>query len=307
MSEGFQELLDAQHASDEVLKNMCSLGEGHYAPWAKDRVCAEDSPHSSLPLGAPTRSAAVWMLGHLVEHVQLHEMRWLDALLLLDSYCLHRPDALERSTLPALCAAITRLVKKLDEGEPTECLSNLHNYVSSLAQWLQKSGYPHLDTCVTPEDLNREEGEVLCALRWNIKLPTVQDWMTVLCARLNVFTCSGLRHLLTPLWQHNFQMARLLATRCPSTAAFGARRTAQGLLCLSLVSAHVLPPATFGLCELATPVWEGAAGGQQQCKQESLEFLLDGLQAATGVDISSLQADAHLVNETLLILRMSTN
>jgi len=244
----------------------------------------------------------MWMLGRLAERVHLAETHHLDAMLVLDMYCLHRPGALECTTLAALCAAITRLVKKAEDALPTEELASVPMEACRLAQWLQSSGYPHLETWVTHRDVNQQEHEVLTALGWNLKMPTVQDWLTVLFARLNVFTCSGLMHLLTPLQQYNFQFARLLAAHCPTTAACGANRIAQGLLCLGLVSAHILPADTFGLVELAAPAWEGAA---QQCRPESLAFLLDGLEAATGSDVATLRADTHLVNETLFILRSS--
>jgi len=82
-------------------------------------------------------------------------------------------------------------------------------------------------------------------------------------------------------------------------------RVAQGLLGLKPVCAHVLPAEVFGLTELATPPWGGAAAGQLQCRQESLEFLLDGREDATSSDMATLKADTQLVNETLCILRAS--
>lgn len=310
LSESLQEVLDDQAASDEVLAEMGRIEASALCVagcWSTEDPPEQDNV--SLPLGVPARSAAVWMLGHLVEHMGLQETRWLDTLLLLDLFCLHRPQALEENTWPALCTAIARIVRKLDDAEPTEALSNLHHKATSMAQWLQRSGYSQVETWVTMEDLRKHEEEVLTVMQWSLKLPTVQDWLTVLCARLNVFTRNAFMHFLTRLWTENFHLARLLATHCPTTSACGPRRLAHGLLCLGLVSARVLPAAAFGLSELAVPVWEGSASGQnqQQCKQESLEFLLDRLQATTGSDIDMLHADTHLVNETLLILRSSAN
>jgi hypothetical protein len=300
LGEKFQEVLDEQAASDEVLAHMATrerraLSVPGFAPPKSVEKC--------LPLSAPERTTAVWMLGNLLEYIQVPETRWLDAFLLLDIYCLKKPNALDCSSLGALCAAVARLVRKLDDAEPTDLVSKLHLKAGGLAQWMQKSCCPHLETQVTQERVQEQETAVLVTLGWNITMPTAQDWMTVFLARLNVFTCQGLMHLLTPLWQHNFQLARLLATHCPTTAVCGTQRVAQGLLCLSLVSAGVLPQDMFGLLELAAPVWNGVE--QQQCKPESLEFLLDGLQAATGSDLSTLRADTHLVNETLLALRLS--
>lgn len=300
-SEQIEDMLEERCVTDEILANM-RISEGKNM-WAAGRSSKEltTDVRAGLPLGAPARSAAVWMLGRLAEHVQLPETHHLDAMLVLDMYCLHRPDALDCSTLAALCAAITRLVKKNEDALPTEELASVPMEACRLAQWLQSSGYPHLETWVTHQNVNQQEHAVLTALGWNLKMPTVQDWLTVLFARLNVFTCSGLMHLLTPLQQYNFQFARLLAAHCPTTVACGANRIAQGLLCLGLVSAHILPADTFGLVELAWPA-EGAA---QQCRPESLAFLLDGLEAATGSDVATLRADTHLVNQTLLKMRAS--
>jgi len=310
LSESFQDVLDEQAASDDVLSDMLSVENNILLAASLAAGEVRDVDERSMPVGASSRNAAVWILAHLVEHVQLPEARWLDALLLLDVYCIHRPDALESPSLAALCAAVARLVKKFeDAGGHTvvEVMSTLHSKATCLAQWMQKSGYPHsgqMNTVVTPADLNLHENEILCALRWTIKLPTTQDWMTVFCARLNVFTCSGLKHLLTPMWQYNFQLAHMLATHCPTTETCGAHRVAQGLLCLSLVAAQVLPADAFCLTELAVPLPPaGTARREQQCKQESLEFLFDGLQAATGSDLSTLKVDTHLVNETLLALK----
>jgi len=240
--------------------------------------------------------------------VQLPETMLLDAMCIFDIYCLHRPEVPESASLPAVCTAITRLVKKMDDQIPQECISTLPCKASSLAQWLQRSACPHFEPWVTQEDLSWHEDDVLKALGWNIKLPTVHDWISVFCARLNVFTGSGLQHLLTLVIQNSFLLARVLATHCATNTAVGTRRVAQGLLCLNLICAHVLPAESVGLTELATPPWGGAAAGQQQqqqCRQESLEFLLDGLKEATRSDIATLKADTHLVNETLRILRAS--
>jgi len=301
-TEQIEDMLEEKCATDEILHNM-RISEGKNM-WAAGRSSKELSTdvEAGLPLGAPARSAAVWMLGRLAEHVQLPESHHLDAMLVLDMYCLHRPGALECTNLAALCAAITRLVKKTEDALPTEELASVPMEACRLAQWLHSSGYPHLETWITHQDVNQQEHAVLTALGWNLKMSTVQDWLTVVFARLNVFTRSRLVHLLTPLQQYNFQFARLLAAHCPTTAACGANRIAQGLLCLGLVSAHILPADTFGLVELAAPAWEGAA---QQCRPESLAFLLDGLEAATGSDVATLRADTHLVNETLFNLRSS--
>jgi len=305
LSEKMQDMLDDQAASDEVLASMRS-NEAN-ALWRAGMLVqtADKGSSETLPRADPSRNFAAWMFGHLVEHVGLPEPKWLDAMHIFDIYCLHRPEVPESASLPTVCTTITRLVKKFDTQNPEECIGTLPCKASSLAQWLQRSACPHFDAWVTLEDVNQYEDDILGALGWNIMLPTVQDWMIVLCARLNVFTCNGLKHLLTLVTQNSFLHARVLATHCPTNTAAGSHRVAQGLLCLNLICAHVLPAETFGITELATPPWGGAATGQPQCRQESLEFLLDGLEDATGSDIATLQADTHMVNETLLILRAS--
>jgi hypothetical protein len=301
MSEKVEDTLDDQCVSDEVMTNMRSSQAA--ALWRAGMPMDKDCEFfQGLPRAGPLRSSAAWMFGHLVEQVQLLEASWHDAMLIFDIYCLHRPEVADSASLPAVCAAITRLVKKLDDAEPKDYISALPGVASSLAQWLKQSACPQFEARVTQEDLARVEDDILRALGWNIKLPTVQDWMTVLCARLNIFTCNGLNHLLTPVLQNSILHSRVLTTHCTTTTT-GAHRLAQGLLCLNLISAQVLPADTFGLTELATGV---AAAGQPQCRQESLEFLLGGLEDATGSDISMLKADTHLVNETLLMLRTSS-
>jgi len=320
LTEKMQEMLDDACASDEVMSSMRSAEAN--ALWAAGLLMEVGckSPEAilalpqipdfpgfaeTLPQAPPTRSYAAWIFGHLIEHVELPEAHWLHAMLIFDMYCLQRPNAPESPSLPALCAAIVRLVKKFDDVVPKECVSTLPQKASNVAQWMVKTTCPHFETWVTSKELNEYEADILRTLGWNIKLHTVQDWMTLLCARLNVFTCNGLKKLLTPVLQMSFLHSRVIVAHCATTAMASTQRVAQGLLCLNLISAHVLPADTFGLTELALPAWGGAAGGQPQCKEESLAFLLDGLQDASGSDLATLKADTHLVNETLLLLRTS--
>jgi len=310
LREMIPDMLEEAAASDDVLAHMRSVESLLWrSKDLSEELKVEDlnvEAANALRQASPSRNFVAWMLGHFVEHLELPEEKWLHCMLVFDLYCHHRPEVPESSRLPAVCAAIARLIKKFDDQEPKESIASLPAKASGIAQWMQQSTCPHFDCWVSPDVLNEQENDLLLALRWNIKVFTVQDWMRLLEARLNVFTCNGLKHLLSPVVQHSFVYARLLAAHFATTAKNNGPRVARGLLCLNLIAARVLPADTFDLEELATPMCPATSATPKQCKPESLEFLLDGLQDASGADLETLKADTHMINATLLMLKANS-
>jgi hypothetical protein len=291
--------LDEQGASDERMVDLKAEEAKAFASSPSCSYFKED--YEDLAMGGTNRQAAMWLLANLVEYAGLPEVHLLKAGLFLDILCLRRPGALLNGSIPVLCVALVKIIKKVESSTPDSLLLSLSQYASCLVDRLQNGcgqANAHLDS----EDLRDHEAAILDALDWKLELPTTQDWITLTCKRLNVFMFGLLTPMLTPMLDRTLYLAKSIAVSCPASADFLPVRVGQGLLCLSLVSARVLPASAFnlGLSELACPFLDGKQDVKKTFKPESLEMVIQGLELATGSKQDALSEDARFVNMTLL-------
>jgi hypothetical protein len=292
--------LDEQGASDE---RMLDLKREEAKIFAKQPPLDyfEEDYVGVLALEGNNRVAAMWMLAHLVEYAGLPEAHLLKAGLLLDMYCLRKPGVLLHTSIPVLCVALVKIIMKVEDSTPSENLLGLATHASNLVHRLQQ-GCDQAFQPLSSRELVDQEAAILDALEWNIIMPTVQEWTELTSTRLNIFMFGLLAPMLTPMWDVSSYLAKTLALNCTTTDGFLPSRVAQGLLCISLVAARVLPASIFKLefSELACPYLDGRQDAKIAFKPESVEFVLQRLEMASGSDRNALREDALFVNETLL-------
>jgi hypothetical protein len=310
------EVQDALHEQGACDQRVASLAAADQRVLSKANNPQDDQEteyiveDSQLVRETEVRQIAMWMLGSLVNYARLPETHLLKAGLLLDVFCLRQAQVLSESSIAAVVVALVSIVTKFDTSENIAPQRTLIAHTQYLIGILRDSGCPRTYGDVSPAKVLAQEQDILSALHWSVDLPTVEDWVGLVCARLNVFMFRMLAPLLVPMQERSFFSARILAVNCTSTAEFSPRHVAQGLLCLNLVSARVLPADAFALgAELASPLWDlktGKGGHKSAFNPRSVELLLECLEKATGSDQASLKKDAHLVNEALLRLQKAS-
>jgi hypothetical protein len=283
---------------------------------------------------------------HLCDLAGLGPSAWFDAVLLLDAYRLKGSPSPEE--LSAACAAIVALLRKND-GTSQRWQTLFAREASQLANRLANLGFqarappgeasvPTSDeednqsdgeddqsnSEVSTEDILAQECRILAAVDWQVNLASVHKWLWTLCERFKVILRERLSPSLEWVFQQGLLSARAYLQRmdgaCVDVASnarppLPPQRVANGIFCLGLVSARLLPvealrPKDVGLEEWATlyakSQWQGAAG-TCALPHGHLNMMVEALQVTTRCCAAELQADSHAVAEVMTIIVAEKN
>jgi hypothetical protein len=305
-----QDKLDDICASDDLLEAWAEREEKMFSYVLNDLSLSANNDHG---VDRDARQKVLWFMGHFVKILQLSEKSWFDAVLLLDLYCLRSSSYVEVGDLPALCAAIVRLLKKFDNGVVPNNYE-LEACASHLAILLRQAGHTIDHHAVTAEEIDVRETSVLQVLRYQINMPSFFSWMSIYCARINILSRQMLMPVLSSIWQHSVELARAILLHQAVDPAVCTRRIVNGLLGIGFVAVRLLPPSSLDL--VGSSDFQGVFGSlldlasiPEVAAGEDLlpDSFLEMLQAVTCSTLESLCQSSKLVLEALRSISSQNN
>ncbi|CAK9099665.1 unnamed protein product [Durusdinium trenchii] len=246
----------------------------------EDRKCFESQGSKSLDKTA--RLGAVRCLAGAT----CSDSHWSKAVLLLDrysSYCASLPK------LPLTCAAIARIVAKLEIGGHYErdlfLTENSGGWMvaQDFATWVGMT-FGCTTEEITDSTLSKHEFEVLKALDWKVDWPCLEQWLHTISARFSVLTGAQNNEQLQMMMRSILISARaILTTEAP-------HKLSHGDLAMGLFGAHVLLEPLMG-----TPDELGEAGrSAATCPEWSKLFI--ALKPGGNADRASSEASSRLLD-----------
>jgi len=281
--------------------------------WAMREAKVLSSPCSSRswnghgvgqPLPPQVRGACLRFLHRLTDLVGMPADGWWSAVLLLDLYVLRAEPAPE--AVPAACAAVVSLLRKSDKASFRPQWSDFTLQASQLAQWLRSLRFPTRAE-VTISEILVQEKNIIEALDWQINCPSVHVWMSALRERFSILSNGAFTTLLDWVFQASLQCASMLVTSRPTTASLPPQRVANGLFCLNLVAASLVPLEALRPDKVGKTEWEmlfmesQGQGAVPHCgmPSEHQTKMVELLGLMTRCGPPSLQADAYEVAVTM--------
>lgn len=286
MSEDIQEKLEALGASNELV-----------VLWGqRDAVFAGAAEDNSLPAGV--REGALRHIENIAKRVGCQWIAVFECAALFDAYC-SRPGGASVEAVPSLCVAVVKIVRTVSDATAHIGGAELAEFATGVAQWLWSSGLTAQHTTVTEEEVFAREREVLDVVDWNMQIPTIESWASVLLARLNAITNGQYLQWMQWMWQtHLFHTMRLILFK-QAGPKFEPGHAACGLLGLALIAARLVPPETLKPDHLDVSEWnrlleKGQPQGRtEQCllSAEQSGLLLSQLPLVTGQNLETFRED----------------
>lgn len=307
LTEELIEALDAQHVPAELLGHLAAREERAYG---RPHESNEDD-NTALPTAA--RQMSVRFLARLVHVFAPSTGDWFASVALLDALSVQAPNGLNVEELPALCAAIVKMVKKIDSVEMrcfyTSMTPKVAQAASHLAQGLETLGYTTVP--VNAEELQKQEDWLLRTLQWRINLPSHESWLNIFCIRLNVLTSSILQPSIQWIKEQSTFVASALVMWQATTARLTPRRMVAGILSINIGRARLVPFEAFKPDNISSSQWEQLLADTQlegptaQCMLNDghAHYMLKALEAALDCTMEELQADAALVLSDVCSMR----
>mmetsp|Transcript_143736 Transcript_143736/g.253886 ORF Transcript_143736/g.253886 Transcript_143736/m.253886 type:complete len:390 (+) Transcript_143736:63-1232(+) len=319
--------LFARDETQDVLESHCA-GDEIIAVMEQREELSKLGPDQDLGMPAGVRRVTAWLMAYLMTNLKLSDRAWFDAVTLMDDYSQrvggggNGVPAISFNEVPALCVAIVRLVKKIEDAEaPSQHDEYVYKeFIQYLAKWLQTLGYDvegweNVST-------NVQEQHVLMTTK--LCLQTVESWLLVFCTRLNVVAQRAVmqkenvrwQDTINKLWQQGIGFARLVLLNRATNGELRPRRLAQGLLAIGLIISKLLPVQAMNF-EVGSAEWEWfeaqtppqSKEGEEQMifMMHQHEFLLELMQVATGTDLDELIQDCWHILQVLSSLKLAVS
>jgi len=148
--------------------------------------------------------------------------------------------------LPAQCAAVVSIVRKMDTSEFRSWLPMIAEHATQLAKSLNQMDTTVPDV-VSEASISYQERQVLGALDWQVEPATCETWISAFCARFNIVEDGSLHPSIQWVWQTSISYAYRICMWQPASRSLSPRCLAQGTFCISAVLAHLV------LCENLRP------------------------------------------------------
>lgn len=278
--------MEAATASTEMLA-MYTAREEHAL------ACQGDTRTVSIPLDV--RRMAIQFLSKLALGVGSD---WFNAATLFNASC--GAAGVGMHLLPARCVAVARLILKMNEVSKLISQAQLAElFVLNLKEEGFEAPYE-----VTERAILEQEHLILEALDWQIALPSVKSWLSIIAVRFNVLTQDRYAKLLDWAWDHIMRIALILVALGPvgksSSSSSGRHTRAQhlavGAFGMGLMTARLLPSEALRSSICCPIEWEKLLAGsnlvpQTTCKLSEcgIQNILDAFQLATMSDLPELQ------------------
>jgi len=251
-----------------------------------------------LPLAV--RHAVLRFMQHLVEKVvRLELSSWFDAVLIFD-LC-YQKGKIAQEAIPVTCVAIVAMLRKADTAQELVDMTGMAFEASTLAEYLGSLGL-HMGAEVSARDVVEREQELLQILEWRINFTSVQKWLRSTCDRFNIISRGGLAQSLEWVFQQGTSSAASYLQGVSSCERWRPQQMANGLFCIGLIAARLLPLESMRPTEVAPQEWEelfASSQGRQGPVQaaylpaEHLQHMFHTLQVTTGCNIAQLRSDCY--------------
>lgn len=300
--EDTQDILEVHCASDELLD-----------VWDEKEQRATLEKQSCHALPEDVRRVVVGHLAYLLTNLGMNERAWFDAVTVFDAYCgragsgTKEAPAIRLSDVPALCVAIAKVMRKLDNSEDYSPREEyiFKEFLKHVAQWLEALDYDFAGWELV--STNVQEHRILKATA--LCLPNVETWLLAMCTRINVIAQRVLiqtlnarwQQAMNGVWQRGIRLAQNFLLHRTATADIKPRQLAQGLLALGLTTSRLLPVEAMHLDGLSAPEWEWLQRETERSDPIATfvmhqdEFMMELLQAATGTQMDLLIKDCQFV------------
>lgn len=294
LSDDVIEALDKRNASAERLAVLAEL----------DAILLQMADSSSTEiLPAAAWSAAIRFIRQLGDIVGLSHECMFSAILFLDLQC----KSGSVNSLPSTCTAIISLVAKASGSMGQLEMADLARQASQFAEWLRSMGHEDVEVDIMQEQVLAKEIELLQASTWRLQLPTVHSWASIIFMRFNVLTDLAFVSSVEWVWRQGLLYARMVVEMRRPSLEIRPRRLANGVLCLGLIAARLLPLEEICPEDISLGDFEAMC---TQCYPQNTvlscllpdthtALMLEVLQAAAGCSLSELRSDVGAVGLVL--------
>ena len=158
---------------------------------------------------------------------------------------------------------------------------------------------------MTAEAIRIHEQAVLQSLSWQINLPSVHTWLSMLRDRFNILSCRICSQSIDFAFASSTSIAGTLVMHNVVSTSMSPQRMANGLFCLTMVVVNLIPLEALrpvGLCtaegwtKLYIQNFAPSGGAVSMCKNSAhLGDMLRLIQAVAWSGLATLQGDSHAV------------
>lgn len=286
-SEEMLELLEAHNAHDELIH--------HYENIQKKAF----PPTTFHPLPVELRRATLRFMRFLADTIDLTPQAWFRAAVLLDAACLKKDGGLPIKDLPIAAAALVVLIKKEETADFNSYCFHLQEQIVQLRNYFRTLGYETEDEDITEDCIFRMELALMDLLRWQVNVPSIESWLSVFCTRLMLMCDPAVLPCLRWVWRFCTMHAEPFVLLGPAWPTLTPRSAAQGLLCVGVLAAGLVPLDSMSPSEAEAEAWETILHQFQPQQQQHMsgthgpmsQKVLDQLENATCSDLADLQID----------------
>jgi len=293
----FNDLFDASGTPTELIQ--------HWAELEKQTLEALPDPLATLPMPGHLRAHTLRCLQGLCSVCNLSPAEWCQAVLLLD-ICWAK-GAVDIDSLPSSCGAIVGMVNKNIRGDRHDLYTRMMPVCTAFAQHLCHMGYIDCQY-PTPQSCRCEDCNLLRILDRQIHQASLSAWIPALVKRIVILSNNNFGYLAQWMMQQSLSISTRLIMQISSADPLSPRRIANGIVCLLLVAAKLLPvdillPGQLSLEEgpIALPetLFPGFAQGPCMLPAAERDWIVKVLEEATACELNELKQDALAVTQVL--------
>ncbi|CAJ1394080.1 unnamed protein product [Effrenium voratum] len=221
--------------------------------------------------------------------------------------------------------ALILVLRKDEQSWDAPRATDLTYCAARFAEYLLKVEQPGEEpqVLVEKEDIWKQVQQLLCALDYELHVPCLASWIEVVCKRTNIYSKTIFSEKLRSVCQQSQHTSNFLLQISPRTLQMQPRRVANGLVCLFLVVARMLPSEEVQPFQVESSDWQRLLrqalaaslpgqstddSGLPRCDLDRDEVLtlLESLSAATRSTLEELQQDAFEVATLMTAIQALT-
>mmetsp|Transcript_90108 Transcript_90108/g.227274 ORF Transcript_90108/g.227274 Transcript_90108/m.227274 type:complete len:329 (-) Transcript_90108:265-1251(-) len=295
LPDSLEEDLDAMGCATELLVL--------HASTESDRLAQTSDGGQLLSLWA--WRLAVSGVDTVVRRLGLSDSALFRGVALLDAWLAVRasgmPDSSFIRDLPAACTAAVHVLCKfgaLEEKNAGELM--WRDATAAIGEELPRLCDDWFD--VQPHDVQTQEFGLLHSLRWQINVPTVESWLSMIEARFGVVTVGFFSKPMVLAGQELRQLALTLLQWRPADKRHPPRRLASGLFGVGLLRAKLLPAEALRPQHVCQDEWEELFLQSQMVDEVPactlsptyFQWVLESLAIATHTPLEEVRQDCEI-------------
>jgi len=217
---------------------------------------------------------------------------WFQVVTILDILTARIPMPLK--DLPARCAAIISITRKVDTSEFPGLLTRLASHATELAHCLHEMDRD-VPAVITEALISHQEQEVLGALGWQVQIASCETWISAFCTRFNVITEGRLHPSVQWISQNSITYARSVCMWQRTSKTVTPRCLAQGIFCISAVMAKLVNYVHLQPEQIEPQEWLFLFGAAPVDVSIEHQVFLNACLVTTDADLATLKRDTHRV------------